>query len=98
MRISDWSSDVCSSDLHPCASVWLFGRLEYLTSESWMQLSDVYVVGRLVMLHVYHHAPHSLAYLFCHQRYAEGNALSNALHQVCTSVQSVASIRRPIWF
>src|SRR3546814_16229484 len=46
MRISDWSSDVCSSDLFPAE--WLgfsFGQLEYLWTLSGMFLVLVCING-----------------------------------------------------
>src|SRR3546814_20849411 len=31
MRISDWSSDVCSSDLLPAGEAWAYERVELIT-------------------------------------------------------------------
>src|SRR3546814_7832680 len=48
MRISDWSSDVCSSDLHECIHYGTNLRLEFVSADKVKGIGDVLLLGNLV--------------------------------------------------
>src|SRR3546814_20276020 len=49
MRISDWSSDVCSSDLHTCASRLADNGIDLVSLRDWLGHSDIKITaGRYV--------------------------------------------------